>query len=234
MSLLAHNVQPYASLQRMPQRHKCRQGIPTAAERTSPRAWAYSGSPRTSRSGAFQTPLSFFSPRRWSPPFTSTSLSRCTDGAIIAVCTHVMYSAPHGGGSGGGLSWKKSHSAGEKKGCGGCGDCRGVTGCLDVLFEAFLPLFGALIVDVLVTFEGSGSGSWYCGLRLSDTDDQTPLSEVLRRNECSHMTLSQDGTERSRWSEVLHELQNPLHQVQSQQEHNANSTKQKSAPVITS
>ena len=92
---------------------------------------------------------------------------------------NVMYSAPHGGGSGGGLSWKKSHSAGEKKLYGGCDACRGVTGCLDVLLEALLPLFGALVVDFLVTFDGSGSGLWYSGLRLSHTDDEVPIGDVF-------------------------------------------------------
>ena len=89
----------------------------------------------------------------------------------------LVYIAPHGGGSNGGLSWKKSHKAGEKNDCNS-GDMCGnggdrVVGPCSVL----LTLFGVFVDDLFVTLDCCWSGSWYCDLRLSANNDQVPIGE---------------------------------------------------------
>ena len=84
---------------------------------------------------------------------------------------------PHGGGSGGGLSWNKSQREGEKNGCGGCSVCGRGAGCIDGLCGVlFLTLFGVLVADFLVTFDGRGSGSRYCGFRFGVDEEDVVAS----------------------------------------------------------
>ena len=126
-------------------------------------------------------PTVFF-PRCWSPPLTSNASSRCA--VHFHHChmyTLAMYAAPHGGGSGGGLSRKKSH--GEKNGCGGCDVCTTVDGCWVDLFGAFLILLGVLVADFLVIFASRGSGSWSCGFRLSAGNDDVPVGNPFMFHE---------------------------------------------------
>ena len=55
--------------------------------------------------------------------------------------------------------------------------CRCVVGCLVDLCELSLFLFDMFVADLFVTFVGRGSGSWYCAVRLGETDDNVPIGE---------------------------------------------------------
>ena len=41
----------------------------------------------------------------------------------------------------------------------------------------FFPLFGVLVAALCVTFEGRGSGSWYCGFRFGAEERDVPIGE---------------------------------------------------------
>ena len=41
----------------------------------------------------------------------------------------------------------------------------------------FLIPFGVLVADFCVTFQGSGSGSWYCGFRFGAQENDVPIGD---------------------------------------------------------
>ena len=69
-----------------------------------------------------------------------------------------------------------------------------MVGCFGLVF------FGVLLGDFLVTFVGSGSGSWYCGFLLVTTQDDVPIGEPCMfhrlpltaggRGNCSGLSIS--------------------------------------------